>query len=128
MKSVITAVVASLSLLVSILSFAQSAHQGENPQYGGVLAEVKGTQYELVAKPDSITIYIDDHGKKVSTQGATAKVTLLNGSDKTEATLASAGENKLEAKGSYKVEKGTKVVAVVTLQGKPAQSVRFTVK
>jgi hypothetical protein len=110
------------------LSCQKGAHAGENPQYGGVLAEVKGTQYELVAKPDNITIYVDDHGKKVSTKGATAKVTLLNGSEKTEAILAPAGENKLEAKGTYKVEKGTKVVAVVTLEGKPAQSARFTVK
>lgn len=128
MKKVFAAAFASMSLLVSMPSFAQGAHAGENPQYGGVLAEVKGTQYELVAKPDNITIYVDDHGKKVSTKGATAKVTLLNGSEKSEATLAPAGENKLEAKGTYKVDKGTKVVAVVTLDGKPAQSVRFTVK
>ncbi|GIZ51914.1 hypothetical protein [Noviherbaspirillum aridicola] len=128
MKNVLAAAFASISLLVSLPSFAQGAHAGENPQYGGVLAEVKGTQYELVAKSDSITIYVDDHGKKVSTTGATGKATLLNGSEKTEVNLAPAGENRLEAKGTFKVDKGTKVVAVVSLQGKPAQSVRFTVK
>jgi hypothetical protein len=31
--------------------------------------------------------HVDDHGKKVDTKGPTAKVTLLNGSEKTEATL-----------------------------------------
>lgn len=128
MKTVLAAAFASMSLLVSLPSFAEGAHAGENPQYGGVLAEVKGTQYELVARPDSITIYVDDHGKKVSTTGATAKATLLIGSEKTEVNLAPAGENKLEAKGTFKVDKGTKVAAVVSLQGKPAQSVRFTVK
>lgn len=128
MKNVFAATLVSLALLVSAPSFAQGPHAGENPQYGGVLAEVKGTHYELVAKPDSITIYLDDHGKKISTQGASAKVTLLNGSEKTEVNLAPAGENKLEAKGTFKVDKGTKVVAVVSLQGKPAQSVRFTLK
>jgi hypothetical protein len=39
--------------------------------------------------------------------------------------LSPAGDNKLEAKGAFKVAPGTKAVAVVTLAGKPAQSVRF---
>ena len=33
-------------------------------------------------KPDSIAIYVEDHGKKVDAKGATAKVSLLNGVDK----------------------------------------------
>jgi hypothetical protein len=98
------------------------------PKYGGVVQEVKEVQYELVAKADSLAIYVEDHGKKIDTQGATAKVTLLNGAEKSEATLAPAGDNKLEAKGQFKVGKGAKVVAVVTLAGKPAQSVRFTLQ
>lgn len=128
MKHKLFAVLASAAILSTPLAFAQGGHDHHTAQYGGVVTEVKETQYELVAKPDSITIYVDDHGKKVDTKGASAKVTLLNGSEKTEVTLAPAGENKLEAKGSYKVEKGTKAVAVVSLSGKPAQSARFTVK
>jgi anti-sigma regulatory factor (Ser/Thr protein kinase) len=34
---------------------------------------------EIVAKPESIQIYITDHGKAVKLDGAIAKVTLLNG-------------------------------------------------
>jgi hypothetical protein len=131
MKQTIAATLASAALLVSASAFAAGGHHHNDehkPQYGGVVTEVKETQYELVARPDSIAIYVDDHGKKVDTKGATAKVTLLNGSEKTETHLSPAGENKLEAKGAFKVEKGTKAVAVVTLAGKPSQSVRFAFK
>lgn len=96
------------------------------PKYGGVVKEVNEVQYELVATADSLVIYVEDHGKKVSSKGATAKLTLLNGSEKSEAVLSPAGDNKLEAKGTFKVGKGTKVVAVVTLEGKAVQSVRFS--
>ena len=64
---------------------------------------------------------------QVDTKGATAKVSLLNGVDKSEATLAPAGGNKLEAKGSFNVKSGTKVTAVVTLAGKEAKTVRVFV-
>lgn len=40
-----------------------------------------------------MAIYIEDHGKKIDTKGATAKVSFLNGAEKSEATLDPAGEN-----------------------------------
>ena len=131
MKQTIAATVASFFMLVSASAMAHGEHKDNDdhkPQYGGVLKEVKGKQYELVAKSDNIALYVDDHGKKVDTKGATAKLTLLSGNEKTEVALSPAGENKLEAKGSFKVTSGTKAVAVVTLAGKPAQSVRFVLK
>jgi hypothetical protein len=89
---------------------------------------VRNISYELVAKADSLTIYTEDHGRKVPTAGATARVTLLNGTEKTEVTLAPAGDNKLEARGSFKIQPGTRAVAVVTLAGKPPITVRYTIK
>lgn len=127
MKSIIASL-ASLTFLVSATAFAQDKHDDHQPQHGGVVTEAKGIHYELVASPDSLVIYVDDHGKQVDTKGASGKVTLLNGGEKTEAALTPAGGNKLEAKGSFKVDKGTKAVAVVTLPGKSAQSVRFSMK
>lgn len=105
---------------------SEHAHDAK-PAYGGVVSVVKDVNYELVAKPDTITLYINDHGKPVDTKTATATLTLLTASDKSEVKLAPAGENKLQAKGTFKVEKGTKVVASVATGGKP-QSVRFTLK
>jgi hypothetical protein len=82
--------------------------------------------YEIVAKPELLQIYLSDHGKPAKIDGAKAKVTLLNGSEKTEAELIAVGD-KLEAKGSFKVAKGTKGVAMVTVAGKTS-TVRFEVK
>ncbi len=69
-----------------------------------------------------------DHGKPAKTEGVSAKLTLLNGTEKSEAVLVPAGEGRLETKGIFKVAAGTKVVALVTLPGKKAANVRFAVK
>lgn len=97
------------------------------PKHGGVVQEVSEIQYEVVARADSIAIYVEDHGKNVDTKGASAKVSLLTGTEKSEAVLAPAGGNKLEAKGTFNVKSGTRVVAVVTMAGKPARTIRVFV-
>ena len=98
------------------------------PLHGGIVTEVADIDYELVAQPDTLTLHLRDHGKPLALDGASAKLTLLNGSEKTEATLSPAGDGKLQAKGSFKVAPGTKVVALVTVPGKKAANVRFAVK
>ena len=116
--------------LVVVLSFAvtgvASAHTA-NPKHGGVVREAGDLSFELVAKGDTATIYIDDHGKPLATQGMAGKLTVLNGKEKTEADLTPAGENRLEAKG-VKVEKGARAVAVLTTPQKKTLTVRFAVK
>jgi hypothetical protein len=121
-----TALILAAALAFSSTAFAAGSHD-HSPKHGGIVVEVKDMDYEIVAKPEMIQIHLRDHGKVVKLDGAKAKVTLLNGSEKSEIDLAGAGE-KLEAKGSYKVAKGTKGIAVVTLVGKSAVSVRFEVK
>ncbi|WP_422842710.1 hypothetical protein [Acidovorax sp. M2(2025)] len=96
------------------------------PQHGGVVVEVKDMDLELVAKPDVLQLYLRDHGKPADVSKASAKVTLLNGSEKQEATLAPAGD-RLEAKGSFRVAPGTKALAQVTVGGK-VLSARFEIK
>jgi len=96
------------------------------PLHGGVVVEVKDVDYELVAKPTVIQLHLRDHGKPADVSKATAKVTLLTGTEKQEVELKPAGD-KLEATGSFKVGPGTKAVAVVMVGGKPATA-RFTVK
>lgn len=106
--------------------FAEGKHE-HSAKHGGVVVETKALDFEVVAKPDLIQIYVNDHGKPVKLDGAKGKVTLLNGAEKAEVELAPAGD-KLEAKGSYKVAKGTKGIASVTLAGKSAATARFEVK
>jgi hypothetical protein len=99
------------------------------PKHGGIVSQSRNDiDFELVPKPDVLTLYVRDHGKPVDTKGATGKIQLLLGTDKTEATLVPAGENRLQAKGNFKVGKGMKAVATVQLSGKQPSTVRFSMK
>lgn len=122
MKHVLTALL--FAAAAAAPAFAAEDHK---PKHGGVVVETKAGNMELVAKPDLIVIHVSDHSKPMKIASATGKVTVFNGNDKTEATLALAGD-KLEVKGSFKVGTGTKVLADVALNGKPAVAARFTLK
>ncbi|MES2718734.1 MAG: hypothetical protein V4795_23450 [Pseudomonadota bacterium] len=116
---------AALALALAGTAFAAGGHD-HSPKHGGVVVEVKDMDLELVAKPGAIQLHLRSHGKAPDLSKATAKVTLLTGTEKQEVELKPAGD-KLEATGSFKVGPGTKAVAVVTVAGKPATA-RFTLK
>lgn len=116
---------ASIAMALAGPSYAAGAHD-HSPKHGGVVVEVKDMDYELVAKANVIQLHLRDHGKAADVSKATAKVTLLTGTEKQEVELKPAGD-KLEATGTFKVGPGTKAVAVVTINGKPATA-RFTLK
>jgi hypothetical protein len=121
------AFLAALALALAGSAFAAGDHKHgheHKPMHGGVVIEVKDMDYELVAKPATIQLHLRDHGKPADVTKASAKLTLLNGTEKQEVELKPAGD-KLEATGSFKVGPGTKAVAVVTIGGKPAGTVRF---
>lgn len=48
-------------------------NDGHTPLHGGVVVEAADTDFELVAKPDLITIYVRDHGKPAGTHGGSGK-------------------------------------------------------
>ena len=128
MDQIFTLRSALLALLMAVCSISANAGKGDHkPRFGGVVVESKVGDLEIVAMPESIHIHISDHGKAVKLDGAKAKVTLLNGAEKSEADLVLVGD-KLEAKGAYKVAKGTKGVAIVTLAGKSPVTARFDIK
>jgi hypothetical protein len=122
-------VVAALAIAASAPAFAQKekAAHAHAAQHGGVFVEGKEADYELVAKPELIQLYVADHGKPLDLSKASAKVTLLNGAEKQEVELKPAA-GKLEASGTFKVGAGTKAVAVVTNAGKTLGTARFTLK
>ena len=124
------ALFATIALALAGTAFAAGDHHASDnhkPMHGGVVAASKIMDYELVAKPTAIQLYLRDHGKAADASKASAKLTLLSGSEKQEVELKPAGD-KLEATGSFKVGPGTKAVAVVTIAGKPAGTVRFALK
>ena len=115
------------SLAVSGASAVAAGAHGHAPKFGGIVVETKAGDFEIIAKPETLQIYVSDHGKAAKLAGAKAKMTLLNGTEKSEAELVPVGD-KLEAKGAFKVGKGTKGIAVVTLAGKPPATARFEVR
>jgi hypothetical protein len=113
---------------LTTVSFA-GGNSDHKPKHGGVVAIGKAFDSELVLKADSVALYLDDHGKLKSAKGASAKVTLLEAGKKTEAMLApSADGSKLEAKGNFPTAKGTKIIAAITIDGKPSATHRFEIK
>lgn len=106
---------------------AFAAGAGHEATHGGIRLETRAMDMEVIAKTDLIQLYVSDHGKPLKIDGAKAKVTLLNGAEKSEIELQPAGD-KFEAKGAFKVSKGTKGVVLVTLAGKPGTTARFTVQ
>ena len=122
-KKLLVAVVLGASAMVATSALAH----GEKPKHGGVIQVSSDIAFELVAKGDIATIYVEDHGKPLATAGMSGKLTVLNGTEKSEAQLKPAGDNRLEAQG-VKLVKGAKAVASVTTPKNKTISVRFAVK
>ena len=124
------AIAGLLALCLAGTAAAAGGHAHEHahaPLHGGVVVEARDVDYELVAEPGLLQLYLRDHGKPMDVSRASAKLTLLTGGEKQEVTLVPAGD-RLEAKGAFKVQPGSKAVAVVTNAGKVLGSVRFSLK
>jgi hypothetical protein len=133
LRNVITTTrITLVCLALGIASIAAAAdkhgHDHDKPLHGGIIAEAAGLDFELVAKADSLTLYVVDDGKPVATVGARGTATVVGGSEKITATFEPAGENKLMAKGSFKAGVGVRVAVAVTLAGKPEAKLNFRLK
>lgn len=120
------AFLASITLALAGSAIAAGDKHEHKPLHGGVVVEVKDMDFELVANPTVVQLHLRDHGKAADLSKATAKLTLLTGTERQEVELKPAGD-KLEATGSFKVGPGTKAVVIVTVSGKPSTA-RFTLK
>lgn len=121
---------ATTTIALSTAAFAGAGHDHAHEHkglQGGIVVEANHLDFELLAKPESIKLYVRDHSTPLSVKDASARLTLLNGSSKSEVDLVSSGEA-LEAKGAFRVAPGTKVVAVVNLPGRKVTTVRFVLQ
>ena len=104
-----------------LISFISPVHAGAGhelkPMHGGVIVEVKDIDIELVAKADSLSMYLTDHGKPIPLDGGTAKLTILIGSEKKDYELLPNG-GKFEVKGNFAISKGAKAIAVIKIKAK----------
>ncbi len=125
MKKLLTLMAMAVTVAASGNVFAH----GEKAKHGGIVQESNnGVSLELVNKDGKATIYVEDHGKPVATTGATGKLTVLNGAEKSEVALEPAGDNTLVSKGDAKLGSGAKAIAAITLADKKAVNVRFAIK
>ena len=121
-------------LTIALIAFTAPALAADGhshdpkPMHGGIVTEASDIEFELLARADTVTVFVRDHGKAASTQGASGKLTVLSGTEKTEAALTPAGDNRLQARGPFKVGPGTKFVATVSLQGRKPVNLRFALK
>lgn len=129
-RSLCLSVLAALFMSAGAASAAdQHGHAHDHkPLYGGVVAEAKDLNFELVAKADSLTLYVVDHGKSVATEGGRATATIHAGNEKTTIALEPAGEGKFVAKGNFKPGVGVRVAVAVALAGKPETKLNFRLK
>jgi hypothetical protein len=120
MKKLLVALSASLALLTA----GASAHGPATAVHGGVVQTAADLQFELVAGRDGVALYVVDHGKPADSSRLSGKLTVLNGTEKTEAELKPAGANRLQA-ANVRVGKGAKVVAIVKGTGGTPVTLRF---
>ena len=102
---------------------------------GGQLRMAGDYHFELVLARDAkepkdnpVLVYVTDHAdKKIPTQGATGKVTLVGkGGFKAEVALAPDGDNRLKGTARYASDPSLVAVVQVTITGKKAEQARFT--
>lgn len=116
-----------LAALVTGLAVNAFAHGDAKAMHGGIVQVASDVQYELVPQPTGAALYVVDHGKPADVTHMSGKLTVLNGTQKSEAELKPAGGNKLEAV-QVEVAAGSKVVASVKGADGKASTVRFAVK
>jgi len=118
-----------LSLLGSQLAWSHSDEYLDTraTPHGGQLRMAGPYHFELLAKPNELTLYLSDHaGAKISAKGATATATVLSGKSKATVKLQPSGENELKGSGQFGLAPDMKVVVSVTLPGKTPEQARFT--
>lgn len=117
----------SVGIATPPVTWAAGTHD-HSPKFGGIVAQGKAFDAELVAKPDLITVHVSDHGKPMATKGAKGKITMLTGADKSEVELMPADDSRMEAKGKFNVSAVTKAVVVITPEGRKLSTLRFAIK
>lgn len=98
---------------------------GDEARYGGVVAEVRGVTLELLAAPASLTLYVSDHGKPLSTHGGRAHLAWKTADGQRHKVELKPGDGQFNAQGQFSVPPGTAVSALVVLEGKPSFTAQF---
>ena len=113
-------------LCSSLFSLPVFAHGSLEPAHGGVIVEGKSITAELVATPESLAVYLSNHGKPVDAQGAAGEVLLLSAGKKASVPLAPAEGNRLDGSGDYQLAPGAKAIVKLSVPGSGDEQLRFS--
>ena len=120
-------VMAACALAAWSAGTAALAHGAAKARHGGVAQMASDVAFELAQMPEGAVLFLEDHGQPMPTQGAFGKLSVIKGSERSEADLVAGGDNRLVARG-VRLDSGARVVASVTLTNKKTVTVRFRLK
>lgn len=129
MKRILTSSLSVLCLLSSVLCHAHSDEylDSQPTPHGGQMHMAGAYHFELLAKPNELTVYLTDHaGTKVPASGATGAATVLSGKTKASIKLQPSGDNVMKGAGQFELAPDMKVVVSITVAGKSPEQARFT--
>lgn len=124
MKKQLLSVMAIVGAM-TLFSPAALSHSDIKPQHGGVVHSKYDLSFELVREADSVSLYVNDHGEPLVSDGLTGQLMVLAAGKKSEATLTAAGEGKFTASG-MQIPDGAKVVVTLTDKNKEVMTVRYS--
>ena len=115
LKNTLTVALALCALNLPMAPAHAHAEHGK-PQFGGVVAEAGEVQFEIVGKDGRVTVHVSNHGNPVDVSGASAKLTVLSGADRSEVELKPVGGDRLEGQG--RIASGAKLLVTLQWPGK----------
>src|SRR5918993_4061077 len=111
------------AVALSAVGFNAAGHGPAKARHGGVVQTASDLSFELVAQGDGATLFVADHDDPADVSRMSGKLTVLTGTEKSEAELRPVAEHKLEARG-VKLVSGSKVVASLSSPGSKTITVR----
>ncbi|MEN1835663.1 hypothetical protein AAIM60_22545 [Pseudomonas lijiangensis] len=116
-----------LAATCALLMSQASAHGVPQPQHGGLIEDAGLVAIEMVARGDTVDLYLTDHDEPVSAASVTGVLTITTRHKRAKTDIVALSGNQLQSKGvSY--QSGSRISALLTLaDGKTKVSARFRI-
>ena len=114
----------ALGVSLSLMSPLALSHGGQKPEHGGMVKVEHELAFELVREAQHVSLYVKDHGKPYATEKLRGSVLVLASSNKSEAKLEPAGDNKMTA--AITIPDGAKVLLRVKEGDHHPITIRFS--
>lgn len=124
----------TLAFSLAAASIPQAAFAHDNAElakvpgpHGGMMQMSGNFHLEVAIGAGTVTVWVTDHSDEPQpTEGATAKATVFNGSERIAVDLSPAGENELHGTSAELSDsKGLRALIDLTMPGEEAMQVRY---